>query len=140
MSKRKTVKLNIDFVKIRIKQLCRSNVVFCEKMGRTNHPTWVSDWCRTPPKNLPSPEEAARMCAILQVMPEEILTEPEDIELVKTLIESQRPERQKEADPLGGTDFKPTKEYWEKAVSKMSKAEMREVMDILMKKYVEDGE
>ncbi len=105
MSKRKTVKLNIDFVKIRIKQLCRSNVVFCEKMGRTNHPTWVSDWCRTPPKNLPSPEEAARMCAILQVTPEEILTEPEDIELVKALIESQRPAGQKEKPaPKGEPD------------------------------------
>ncbi len=47
-------------------------------------------------------------------------------------------EQKKEADPLEGTDFKPTKEYWEKAVSKMSKEEMREAMDILMKKYVEE--
>jgi hypothetical protein len=57
------------------------------------HIRWVSDWSKSPPKNLPSPEEAARMCAILQVMPEEILTEPEDIELVNGLIESQRPEQ-----------------------------------------------
>ena len=39
---------------------------------------------------MPSPEEAARMCAILQVEPEEILTEPSDIELVRSLIEQER--------------------------------------------------
>lgn len=39
---------------------------------------------------MPSPEEAASMCAILQVEPEEILTEPSDIELVRSLIEQER--------------------------------------------------
>jgi hypothetical protein len=91
MSKRKTVKLSLEIVKSLIKSRCRSNVVFCEQMQK--HIRWVSDWSKSPPKNLPSPEEAARMCAILQVMPEEILTEPEDIELVNGLIESQRPEQ-----------------------------------------------
>lgn len=48
--------------------------------------------------------------------------------------------QKKEADSLAETDFKPTREYWEKAVSKMSKEEMRVAMDVLMKMYVEDGE
>jgi len=49
---------------------------------------WIAEWKRG--KNLPSPEEAARMCAILQVEPEEILTEPSDVELVRSLIEQER--------------------------------------------------
>ena len=95
MSRRKTVKLNLDVVNLKIKEACRHNVIFCEKMGRAQN--WVTDWNRKDrdgnptPKNLPSPEEAARMCAILQVTPEEILTEPEDIELVQSLIDSQKP-------------------------------------------------
>lgn len=42
------------------------------------------------------------MCAILQVMPEEILTEPKDIDLVKGLIESQRSEQTEKPAPLDG--------------------------------------
>ena len=42
------------------------------------------------------------MCAILQTQPEEILTESEDIELVKGLIESQRPEQTEKPAPLDG--------------------------------------
>lgn len=104
MSKRKTVKLNLDFVNPRIKEICRSNVVFCEKMGRSNQKTWVTDWNRVDsaghwaPKNLPSPEEAAQMCLLLNTTPEEILlgvgdTEEEtaklqaDIALVRQLVE-----------------------------------------------------
>ena len=99
MSKRVVVHLNIQSVKIKIKESCRSNVVFCEKMGK--HIRWVSEWCRTPPKNLPSPEEAARMCILLNTTPEEILlregsTEAEtaryqqDIETVRQLVEEAR--------------------------------------------------
>ena len=98
MPKRPIVVLNTTVVKTKIKEHCRSNVVFCEKMGK--HIRWVSDWCRTPPKNLPSPEEAARMCAILQVRPEEILTEPGDIELVQGLIDSQKQEQKEMPTPV----------------------------------------
>lgn len=96
MSRRKTVKLNLPYVNAKITEVFRHNIIFCEKMGREKHPTWVSDWNRkdkggTPiPKNLPSPEEAARMCVLLQTTPEEILTEPADIELVRGLIEQER--------------------------------------------------
>lgn len=96
MPRRKTVKLNLPYVTSKITEVFRHNIIFCEKMGRENHPTWVSDWTRKDkdgnpmPKNLPSPEEAARMCAILQVEPEEILSEPSDIELVRSLIEQER--------------------------------------------------
>lgn len=92
MSRRKTVELNLGFVLPKIKEVCRSNVVFCEKMGRKKQPTWVSDWSRkTACKNLPSPEEAAHMCAILGTEPEQILVTQEDIDLVKSLIEAEKP-------------------------------------------------
>lgn len=96
MSRRKTVKLNLPYVNAKITEVFRHNIIFCEKMGREKHPTWVSDWNRkdkggTPiPKNLPSPEEAARMCVLLQTTPEEILSEEADIELVRSLIERER--------------------------------------------------
>lgn len=93
MSRRKTVQLNLDFVRGRIKEVCRSNVVFCEAMGRGKQKTWVTGWGIN--KNLPSPEEAAQMCAILQVRPEDILTQPEDVELVQSLIDGQK----EKADP-----------------------------------------
>ncbi len=96
MSRRKTVKLNLPYVTAKITEVFRHNVIFCEKMGRAQQPTWVTGWNRRDkdgnpaPKNLPSPEEAARMCVLLQTTPEEILTEEADIELVRGLLEQER--------------------------------------------------
>ena len=106
MSRRKTVKLNLEVVLPLIKEKCRSNVVFCEKMGRPTQKTWVTDWNRKDengnpkPKNPPSPEEAAKMCILLKTTPEVILlnkgaTEEEtaelqaDIALVRALLDQQ---------------------------------------------------
>lgn len=102
MSRRKTVKLNLEFVNPRIKEVCHNNVIFCNQMGRPNQKTWVTDWNRVKdgnwaPKNLPSPEEAARMCILLKTTPEEILLHEgetdeetakclEDIQRVKELV------------------------------------------------------
>lgn len=108
MSRRKTVKLNLSVVNPLIKKCCRSNIVFCEKMNRAQQPTWVTGWNRRDkdgnpaPKNLPSPEEAARMCVLLQTTPEEILTEPADIELVRSLIEQERENGIKKERPADG--------------------------------------
>ena len=88
MPKRRTVSVNVPVVREKIKSTCRSNVVFCEKMGRSTQKTWVTEWGRN--HNLPSPEEAARMCVLLQTTPEEILSEEADIELVRSLIEQER--------------------------------------------------
>lgn len=106
MSRRKTVKLNLEFVNPRIKEVCHNNVIFCNQMGRPNQKTWVTDWNRVKdgnwaPKNLPSPEEAARMCILLKAAPEEILLHKgetdeetakclEDIQRVKELVEELR--------------------------------------------------
>lgn len=108
MSRRKTVKLNIPATEKKIKAVFRHNVIFCEKMGRGNHLTWVTDWNRKDengnpkPKNLPSPEEAARMCVLLQTTPEEILVEQADIDLVNGLLEQEREKSAKKERPADG--------------------------------------
>lgn len=108
MPKRKTVRLNLSFVQPKIKEKFRSNVVFCEAMGRPTQKTWVTEWGRN--HNLPSPEEAARMCVLLNAAPEDILlgtgeTEAEteklqaDIALVRDLLSQQRTESAKKERP-----------------------------------------
>lgn len=99
MPKRYTVALNLPNVRGLIKKKCRSNIVFCEMMGKEDRPAWVSDWLRG--KNLPSPEEAAQMCILLNTTPEEILLHEgkdekeiakcqKDIELVRKLLENEK--------------------------------------------------
>ena len=100
MSRKKTVKIIYDAIKDPIKKLFRSNVVFCEAMGFTGRDSWVSDLKRG--RNLPSPEEAARMCVLLQTAPEEILSEEADIELVRSLIEREREKGIKKERPADG--------------------------------------
>ena len=107
MSRRKTVSLNLDFVLKRIKSEFRSNVVFCEAMGFWNRNSWVSDWKRG--KNLPSPEEAAKMCAVLQATPEELLIDPSDVDEVQKLLDN---EAKKEPPAEVGEQFSPLDARW----------------------------
>ena len=100
MSRKKTVKIIYDAIKDPIKKLFRSNVVFCEAMGFTGRDSWVSDLKRG--RNLPSPEEAARMCVLLQTTPEEILSEEADIELVRGLLEQEREKGAEKERPADG--------------------------------------
>lgn len=144
MSRRKTVKLNLEFVNPRIKEVCHNNVIFCNQMGRPNQKTWVTDWNRVKdgnwaPKNLPSPEEAARMCILLKSTPEEILlhegeTEKEtakcleDIQRVKELVEELRKE---EAVPTT-TGSPITREAWEAEAEKWSDEDLIKAMRKLL--------
>ena len=105
MSRKKTVKIIYDAIKDPIKKLFRSNVVFCEAMGFTGRDSWVSDLKRG--RNLPSPEEAARMCVLLQTAPEEILSEEADIELVRSLIEQERKKSVKKERPADSEALTP---------------------------------
>lgn len=144
MSRRKTVKLNLEFVNPRIKEVCHNNVIFCNQMGRPNQKTWVTDWNRVKdgnwaPKNLPSPEEAARMCILLETTPEEILLHEgetdeetakclEDIQRVKELVAELRKE---EAVPTT-TGSPITREAWEAEAEKWSDEDLIKAMRKLL--------
>lgn len=98
MSKRTTVKVDIERIEIIIKANGWRNSYFAEVIMKKQR-GWVSEWKRG--KNFPSPEEAARMCILLKTTPDEILLHegetPEetekclkDIETVRKLVEAER--------------------------------------------------
>ena len=104
MPRKNTVKVNYEKLKNAIDQHKKyrgNNTLFCLDMGFEKRTSWVSDLKRG--RNLPSPEEAARMCILLKTPPEEILlhkgeTDEEtakclkDIQRVKELVEELRKE------------------------------------------------
>lgn len=124
MSRRKTVAVNVPATCALIKSVFRSNVVFCEKMDRAQQKTWVTEWKRG--KNLPSPEEAARMCLLLNTTPEDILTEPADVDLVRGLIEQERENQGIKKDPTQMGEV--SMESVDLLLQKMSTAEIAELM------------
>lgn len=94
MSKRVVVKVDCKKIVPLMRKNEWNNSAFSRKVGKYN--SWFSEVSRG--KNLPSPEEAARMCILLNTTPEEILlregsTEAEtaqcqqDIETVRQLVE-----------------------------------------------------
>lgn len=106
MSRRKTVKVVSDALQSLIKSNEWSNAAFSRKVGK--YDSWFNEVLRS--KNLPSPEEAARMCVLLNAAPEDILlgtgeTEAEtaklqaDIALVRDLLDQQRAESAKKERP-----------------------------------------
>lgn len=86
MAKRETV--TIDVAKVIDLGISNgwSAATVARKIGK--HPRWLSEIKRG--RNLPSPEEAAQMCVLLQTTPEEILVKPEDIALVNSLLEQEK--------------------------------------------------
>lgn len=112
MSKRYTVSINYGAIRSLIdnhRVYRGNNTSFCIDMGFENRTSWISDLKRG--RNLPSPEEAAKMCIMLNTTPEEILlhegaNEAEtakcqaDIELVRGLVDQNRPACKKNAPTL----------------------------------------
>ena len=84
MPKRDTVQPNVDSIAEKVSAKSWSEASFSKMIVK--HKRWLSEVRRG--KNLPSPEEAAKMCTLLGVEPEEILTEPVDIERVIGLLEN----------------------------------------------------
>ena len=95
MAKRDTVNVNCEKVTSFIRSNEWSKAAFSRKVGK--YSSWFAEVLRG--NNLPSPEEAVRMCVLLQTTPEEILTEQADIELVRGLIEQER-EKGIKKDPI----------------------------------------
>lgn len=96
MSKRLVVTPNIEEVNSLVEGKGWSKAYFSETVMKKSR-GWITEWKRA--KNFPSPEEAVRMCAMLQTTPEEILTEQADIELVRGLLEQER-EKGIKKDPI----------------------------------------
>lgn len=98
MAKRDTVNVNCEKVTSFIRSNEWSKAAFSRKVGK--YSSWFAEVLRG--NNLPSPEEAVRMCVLLQTTPEEILTEQADIELVRGLIEQEREKGIKKERPADG--------------------------------------
>lgn len=94
MPKRATVKPNVDAILKMVASNSWSAASFSKMVGK--HKRWLSEVKRG--NNLPSPEEAARMCVLLQTTPEEILVEQNDIDLVNALLDNKMA-KEKAPDP-----------------------------------------
>lgn len=99
MSKRLVVTPNIEEVNSLVEGKGWSKAYFSETVMKKTR-GWITEWKRA--KNFPSPEEAVRMCALLQTTPEELLTEESDIELVRGLIEQERGKSAEKEHPADG--------------------------------------
>ena len=135
--RRDTVKPNLQVLLPLIKEKFRSNVVFTKEVRGKDKSGWISEWRRG--KNFPSPEEAARMCILLETTPEEILlhegkTEKEtakcleDIQRVKELVAELRKE---ETSPTT-TGLPITREAWEAEAEKWSDEDLIKAMRKLL--------
>lgn len=135
MPKRATVKPNIDAILKMVASNSWSAASFSKMIGK--HKRWLSEVKRG--NNLPSPEEAARMCVLLETTPEEILLHEgetdeetakclEDIHRVKELVEELRKE---EAVPTT-TGLPITREAWEAEAEKWSDEDLLKAMRKLL--------
>lgn len=95
MPKRDTVQPNVDSIAEKVSAKSWSEASFSKMIGK--HKRWLSEVRRG--KNLPSPEEAARICQLLKATPDEILLREgetpeatakclENIETVRKLVEA----------------------------------------------------
>ena len=105
-----------------------SEAAFSRKLDKNNR--WTSDLRRGRSMSLRTPEEAARMCVLLQTTPEEILVEEADIELVRSLIEQER-EKGIKKDPIPKDEVEDSetaelREIWGSA----DKSERRDLLEM----------
>lgn len=138
MSKRITVSVKqklFDLIDLYCKNEDITVAAFSRKVGKHNR--WISEVKRG--RNLPSPEEAARMCILLKTTPEEILLHEgetdeetakclEDIQRVKELVA----ELQKEEAVPTTTGLPITREAWEAEAEKWSDEDLIKAMRKLL--------
>ena len=134
--KRTTVTPNLPVLLPLIKEKCRSYVVFTKEIRGKDKSGWVTEWGRG--SNYPSPEEAARMCILLNTTPEEILLHEgkdeketakcqKDIELVRKLLEKEKSIKETPDPKIEGVD--------DKIVRFLRSASVEELMEVL--RYIE---
>ena len=127
MAKRDTVSVNCEKVSSFIKMNEWTKAAFSRKVGK--YSSWFAEVLRG--NNLPSPEEAARMCVLLQTTPEEILSEEADVELVRSLIEQEREKSVKKERPADGEALTDMQKTTIDLVKSMSDADLKLFLDIL---------
>lgn len=134
--KRETVATNCEKINPMIKTKGWSNASFSRLVGK--YPSWYGEVKRG--NNLPSPEEAARMCVLLQTTPEEILVEQADIDLVNELLEKEKgakkaPGQEAEGEML---DIKTQRELVRQAISNTNDlGALLDMMDAINRKIRE---
>ena len=100
----------MDCVKYYLEKSGWSNAYFSETLMNKNR-GWITEWRRN--RNLPTPEEAAKMCLLLHAEPEDIMlnvgeAEEEtaklqaDIELVRKLLDGQKEKQPTALGELSG--------------------------------------
>ena len=134
MPKRETVAVNYKKIIWLIEKNDWSNAAFARKVGKHNR--WLSDVAHG--HNLPSPEEAARMCILLNSTPEEILMHDgkdeketqkckKDIELVRELVE-----KQKEAPAAKGEGISAAKKSLLLAIDDLTDEQCEKLLPIVL--------
>ena len=125
MPKRTVVSIDVQKAERLIKKKFRHNVAFCEKMQR--YGTWVSAWKSG--KNLPTPWEAARMCVILDALPEQFIAKQEDVEAVAALLEQSNAK----AQGFAAESMEMHRERLHKVIDSLSEEQVHALLTILEK-------
>lgn len=126
MPKRDTVRPNMNSLAAKVSAKSWSEASFSQMVGK--HKRWLSEVRRG--KNLPSPEEAARMCVLLQTMPEEILVEQADIDLVNALLENET--AKEKAPATEGEGLSAAKKALLVAIDDLSDAQCEKLLPIVL--------
>lgn len=145
MAKRDIVKVDFEKLICLVENTEWTQAAFARLVGKHNR--WLSNVAKG--KNFPSPEEAAKMCLLLQTTPEEILlhsgpTEKEtqkcleDIEEVKRLIEVERGKNVKKEAPGPKAEGFDRIQQFVGAASKEEIAELHRFIDFLESKRGKD--
>ena len=138
--RRDTVKPNLQVLLPLIKEKFRSNVVFTKEVRGKDKSGWISEWRRG--KNFPSPEEAARMCILLETTPEEILLHEgetdeetakclEDIQRVKELVAELTAESEEKRSAKGEALSPVKQKLWE-AIDELTDEQCEKLLPIVL--------
>lgn len=126
MPKRDTVRPNMNSLAAKVSAKSWSEASFSQMVGK--HKRWLSEVRRG--KNLPSPEEAARMCVLLQTTPEEILVEKADIDLVNALLENEM--AKEKAPATEGEGMSEAKKALQDAIDDLTDEQCRKLLPIVL--------
>lgn len=125
--KRNTVAVDCEKINPKIKENGWSNASFSRLVGK--YPSWYGEVKRG--NNLPSPEEAMRMCVLLQTTPEEILLDPEDIALVNDLLEQEKGTKKAPTETSERESISPAKQALLDAIDGLSEEQCEKLLIVV---------